>query len=329
MSIFLLAMDHRDSLERDVYGFTADPTPEQAAQIVHGKSLIFDGLLAAIDTAAGGSSPVQSANGGQATTSAADAASAGVLVDERFGAQVARRAHERGVDLAMPIEKSGQKHFTLEYGTITGGEWLDHIADFDPDQVKLLVRDNPDDAPDAREKQFEDLALVSELLAEAARSFIIELLVPASPSQLASVDGDVDRYDRDVRPALTARVITEFQQHKIEPTIWKIEGLETTEAAELIVRTARQGGRDEVCCIVLGRDAPADRLDHWLTIAAPVEGFIGFAIGRSIWEQPLRDHLAGGSEQELVAAVARNYRRFADTYAAASALPEGSVLPRE
>ena len=302
MSIFLLAMDHRDSLERDVYGLTAAPTPAQAAQISRGKSLIFDGLLAAID-------------GG------ADAASAGVLVDERFGAQVARLARERGVDLAMPIEASGHKFFTLEYGTVTSGEWLDHIAEFDPDQVKLLVRDNPDDDPVAREKQFEDLALVSELLSEAARSFIIELLVPASDAQLASVDGDVDRYDRDVRPALTARVITEFQQHKIEPTIWKIEGLETTEAAQLIVRTARQGGRDEVCCIVLGRDAPQDRLDHWLSIAAPVEGFIGFAIGRSIWEQPLRDQLAGGPERELVAAVARNYRHFADTYAAASVLP--------
>ena len=310
MRIFLLAMDHRDSLERDVYGLTAPPTPEQTAAIEHGKSLVFDGLLAAI-------------------AEGADAASAGVLVDELFGAQVARLARERGVDLAMPIEKSGQKFFTLQYGTLASGEWLDHIAAFAPDQVKVLVRDNPDDDPLAREKQFDDLAVVSATLAAQNRTFMVELLVPASDEQLASVGGDAFRYDRDVRPALTARVMTEFQQRGIEPNIWKIEGLETTEAAEDIVRAARQGGRDQVSCIVLGRDAPVDRLDHWLTIAAPIDGFIGFAIGRSIWEQPLRDQLAGGSEAELVAAVSRNYRHFADSYAAASVLPGEPVLPGE
>jgi len=302
MRIFLLAMDHRDSLERDVYGLTAPPTPEQTAAIEHGKSLVFDGLLAAI-------------------TEGADAASAGVLVDELFGAQVARLARERAVDLAMPIEKSGQKFFTLQYGSLASDDWLEHVAEFDPDQVKVLVRDNPDDDPLDRMKQFDDLAVVSARLAAQKRTFMVELLVPASDAQLASVDGDVYRYDRDVRPALTVRVMTEFQRRGVEPDIWKIEGLETTAAAEDIVRAARQGGRDRVSCIVLGRDAPVDRLDHWLTIAAPIDGFIGFAIGRSIWEQPLRDQLAGGSEEELVAAVSRNYRHFADTYAAASVLP--------
>ena len=302
MRIFLLAMDHRDSLERDVYGLTAPPTPEQTAAIEHGKSLVFDGLLAAI-------------------TEGADAASAGVLVDELFGAQVARLARERAVDLAMPIEKSGQKFFTLQYGSLASDDWLEHVAEFDPDQVKVLVRDNPDDDPLDRMKQFDDLAVVSARLAAQKRTFMVELLVPASDAQLASVDGDVYRYDRDVRPALTVRVMTEFQRRGVEPDIWKIEGLETTAAAEDIVRAARQGGRGRVSCIVLGRDAPVDRLDHWLTIAAPIDGFIGFAIGRSIWEQPLRDQLAGGSEEELVAAVSRNYRHFADTYAAASVLP--------
>ena len=115
--------------------------------------------------------------------------------------------------------------------------------------------------------------------------------------------------------------MTEFQEHSVEPTIWKIEGLETTEAAEQVVATAQQGARDEVRCIVLGRDAPSERLDHWLSIAAPVDGFIGFAIGRSIWEQPLRDHLAGGSEDDFVAAVAKNYTHYCEVYADAKVLP--------
>ncbi|MES2171627.1 MAG: DUF2090 domain-containing protein [Actinomycetota bacterium] len=289
--LFLLAMDHRDSLERDVYGLRSEPTAADIARIEHGKLLVYRGLEAAIDAGA-------------------CAKSAGVLVDEFFGAEVARLARARGVDLAMPVERSGQKLLVLEYGD----DWLEHVADFDPDQVKVLVRDNPDDDPAARAAQFASLAAVSLALQQAARSFIIELLVPATSEQLSGVGGDALRYDTELRPGLTVRVMADFQRHAIEPTIWKIEGLETADAATDVVRQAQVGGRGEVRCIVLGRDAPADRLDHWLSIAAATPGFIGFAIGRSIWEQPLRDHLAGGSEAGLIEAVAANYRHFAGVY---------------
>jgi myo-inositol catabolism protein IolC len=296
--LFLLAMDHRDSLERDVYGLVGAPTEHDIAAIEHGKLLVFQGLLEAIATGA-------------------SVSSAGVLVDERYGAAVARGARQRSIDLAMPIERSGQQIFTLEYGDLVGGEWLDHIAEFDPDQVKVLVRDNPDDDPVQREQQLEDLAIVSWALKEAARSFIIELVVPATPTQLESVGGDALRYDAEVRPELTVRLIAEYYGRRIEPTLWKIEGLESADAAVSVVRAAQSGGRTETRCIILGRDAPADRLDHWLSIAAVTPGFIGFAIGRSIWEQPLRDLLAGGTEATLVTAVAAAYRHFVDVWNAA------------
>jgi myo-inositol catabolism protein IolC len=289
--LFLLAMDHRDSLERDVYDIAGEPSAEDIARISNDKLLVFRGLQAAIE-------------GG------ADAGSAGVLVDERFGTDVAREAPQAGIDLAMPIEQSGQKLFVLEYGD----DWLEHVAEFDPNHVKVLVRDNPDFDPADRARQFAALASVSRELQQAARSFIIELLVPATDAQLASVDGDALRYDTELRPALTTSVMADLQANAIEPTLWKIEGLETAEAARQIVAAAQVGGRDQVRCIVLGRDAPADRLDHWLTIAAATEGFVGFAIGRSIWEQPLRDKLTGGSEADFIAAVAANYRHYADVY---------------
>ncbi len=58
------------------------------------------------------------------------------------------------------------------------------------------------------------------------------------------------------------------------------------------------GGRGHIGAIVLRRDAPATRLDHWLTLAAPVDGFMGFAIGRSIWEEPIAGHIADQAGQE-------------------------------
>ena len=242
----------------------------------------------------------------------------GVLVDERYGAMVARQARSAGIDLAMPIEASGHELFVLEYGTLETAEWLEHVNAFNPDQVKVLVRDNPGHAAGDRRNQLHDLAIVSSALHERNRTFLVELLVPATDTQLGTVGGHALRYDTELRPELTMRVMRDMQDAGVEPDVWKIEGLETAEAAFEIVETARRDGRRAVRCIVLGRDAPADRLDHWLQIAADTEGFYGFAIGRSIWEQPLVDHLAGRlGAHELVAQVMRNYLHYVNAYTAA------------
>ncbi|CAN5152577.1 hypothetical protein BH09ACT2_BH09ACT2_15270 [soil metagenome] len=289
--LLILAMDHRDSLLRDLYGIDDAPTREQIIRISAHKALIFDGLLKAIE-------------GG------VDASRVGVLVDERYGTAVAVRAKEAGIDLAMPIERSGEPLFMLEYGTFGDSEWLRHVHQFAPGQVKVLVRDNPQ-ASFNRVLQFDRLITVSNTLRAAGRTFMIELLVPATPAQLESVGSDVLRYDREVRAGLTVQVIEEMQAEGIEPQIWKIEGLETEQDARAVVASAQRDGRSGVSCIVLGRDASQPRLDHWLGVASAVEGFRGFAIGRSIWEAPLADHLAGtASESQLVQRVADNYTHF-------------------
>ncbi|HEY2790869.1 MAG TPA: DUF2090 domain-containing protein [Micromonosporaceae bacterium] len=292
--LFLLAMDHRDSLAKDVYGIDGEPTPDQVDQISAGKRMVFAGLVEALDRMP-------------------DRSAAGVLVDEHYGAAVAADATIRGLTLAMPIERSGQKLFTLEYGP----DWMDHVERFDPAHVKVLVRDNPDHDPVERAQQTSALAVVSAALHDAGRSFLFELLVPATDAQLAAAGGDTKRYDTEARPDLTVRVITDMQEAGVEPDLWKIEGLETAAAAERVVSAARDRGRDQVRCIVLGRDAPADRLDHWLSIAAATDGFDGFAIGRSIWEQPLEDHRHGKiSESELITRVADTYLQFVEVYTA-------------
>jgi len=291
--LFLLAMDHRHSLAKDVYRISGEVTPADAERIAAGKELIFQGLLTALER--GAERPVT-----------------GVLVDERYGAAVATQARAAGLRLAMPIEASGHDFFTLEYGRLGERTWLEHVEKFSPDYVKVLVRDNPGFDARARRQQQEDLAAVSRALRDAGRTFLVELLVPALADQ-AGAD-----YDADVRPGLTDQVITEMQQAGVEPDIWKIEGLETRAAATAVVATTQQGGRDDVRCIVLGRDAPAERLDHWLDVAAAVAGFEGFAIGRSIWEEPLAGHLAGKvSADQLAGQVADNYLHYVTTYRAA------------
>ena len=97
--------------------------------------------------------------------------------------------------------------------------------------------------------------------------------------------------------------------------MWKIEGVDSEAACRAIAEQTRAGGRDGVTCVLLGRGADDAKVDQWLTAAAPVEGYIGFAIGRSIWGDPLKAYLTGGMErQDAAGKIAENYTRFIQVY---------------
>ncbi len=99
-----------------------------------------------------------------------------------------------------------------------------------------------------------------------------------------------------------------MQEGGVEPDIWKIEGLDAADACKEVVAQARSGGRDLVRCIVLGRGADEAQVLEWLRIAAPVPGFDGFAVGRTLWEEPLRELIAGKTERsEAVHTIADRY----------------------
>jgi myo-inositol catabolism protein IolC len=280
--LFILAMDHRASFGKTLFGVKDDhPDPEQVAAMTSAKRMIFEGLRAALPSLSYGR--------------------AGVLVDERYGQDVidAARASGQSVVLAVPVEASGHDWFTLEWGD----QWLAHVEAIKPDYAKVLVRDNPGFDQAQREQQFGQLAQVSSGLRGVGVPLLYELLVPATASQLDQAGNDAGAYDRDLRPGLVAQVIADNQAHGVEPTLWKVEGLETAEAAQQVAEQARAGGRD-ADLIVLGRDAPAERLDHWLEVASQVSSFVGFAIGRSIWEDAVRDFEAS-DHGEAAASAAR------------------------
>ena len=281
--LFILAMDHRASFGKTLFGVKDDnPDPEQVAAMTSAKRMILEGLRAALPAVTYGR--------------------AGVLVDERYGQDVinAARGGEQSVVLAIPVEASGHDWFTLEWG----GHWLGHVEAIRPDYAKVLVRDNPDFDPAEREQQFGRLAQVSAGLHGIGVPLLYELLVPATGAQLDRAGHDASAYDRDIRPGLVAQVIADNQAHGVEPALWKVEGLETAEAAHQVADQARAGGRP-TDLIVLGRDAPAERLDHWLEVASQVSAFVGFAIGRSIWEDAVRDYEAS-DRSEAAAGAARS-----------------------
>ena len=191
-----------------------------------------------------------------------------------------------------------------------------HIEEFDPDFSKVLVRYNPRATPDMNERQLGRLKRLADWLHDHDRKFLFELLVPATDEQLAKVGGDTDRYDAELRPELMRRAIEDIQHPGIEVDIWKIEGVDEQADAEMLAEQARSGeGREGVVCVLLGRGASTEKVEQWLQQAAPVEGFIGFAIGRSIWWDALKGFLDGGLSREAAASqIADNYLHFVQVY---------------
>jgi myo-inositol catabolism protein IolC len=296
--LYILAFDHRGSFTKR-FGVEGDPTPEEMERVTDGKHLIFEGIEAALERGA-------------------DPSVTGALVDAQFGdpSKVPEQAKKRGIKLAMPVEKSGQTEFDFEYGDDFGAE----IERHDPDFSKVLVRYNPDGDAEMNKRQAERLRRLSDWLHENDRKFLFELLVPAEEEQLASVNGDADRYDAELRPELMRRTIADLQDAGVEADIWKIEGVDARADCETIADQCRAGGRDGVVCVVLGRGADDTKVDHWLREAAPVEAYVGFAIGRSIWGEPLAGFIdASLSREDAAAKVADNYMRFVEVYASAEA----------
>jgi myo-inositol catabolism protein IolC len=291
--LFILAMDHRDSFGKTLFHVKDDaPTAAQRASMEQAKSLIYRGLTDA--------------------TSRLRTGVPGVLVDEQYGHDVVNQAQHDPIVLAVPVEASGHEWFALQWPE----SWLDHVDRIRPDYAKVLVRDNPAFDSAERELQLDQLAQVSDGLDSVGIPLLYELLVPATDDQLASVEGAVDRYDREVRPDLVVRVIADNQDAGIEPALWKVEGLDTVEAARAVAAQAQSGHRD-TNLIVLGRDAPVDRLDHWLQIAAQIDAFVGFAIGRSIWEDPINDWANHGlGDQPTAAHIADAYLAFTQQWSA-------------
>jgi myo-inositol catabolism protein IolC len=294
--LYILAFDHRGSFQKKWFGLEGDPSAEDTERIADAKRVIYEGVEKALEKGA-------------------EPSVTGALVDAQFGepSGIPQAAKERGLVLAMPVEKSGQNEFDFQYGEDGFGA---EIERWDPDFAKVLVRYNPDGDAELNQRQNERLKKLADWLHANGRKFLYELLVPAEPHQLEQVGGDSDRYDAELRPELMRRAIEDTQNFGIEVDVWKIEGVDERADAEMLAKQTRSGeGRENVVCVLLGRGANDEKVDHWLTQAAPVDGFVGFAIGRSIWGDSLKGFIDGSLDRETAAGqIAENYLRFVRVY---------------
>lgn len=291
--LYVLPFDHRGSFQTKMFGWKGTLTAEQTAEIAATKQVIYDGFKAALKAGV-------------------HKEKAGILVDEQFGTAILKDASQNGYFTACPAEKSGQDEFDFEYGE----DFAKHIEMFNPTFCKVLVRYNPEADKVLNQRQAGRLKRLSDYLHGKGRSkYMFELLVPAEQAQLDRLKGDKKAYDRELRPGLMVQAIHQLQDAGVEADVWKIEGLDRREDCVKIVEAARRNGRSKVGCIILGRGEDDKKVREWLGIAAPVPGFIGFAVGRTTFWDPLIDWRAKKTTREAaVAEIARRYREWVDIF---------------
>ena len=290
--LLILAFDHRASFLEKMFEIkNRQPTPEEKKQIEDYKKIIFEGFKLSLKK----NVPKEIA---------------GLLVDEEFGSSVLREAKKGGLTFAMPVEKSGQEEFDFDYGE----NFAKHIEEFDPTYVKVLVRYNPESDVTLNKRQLQRLKKLSDYLAQKKRAFLFELIVPSLPAQLTKLGGSKEKYDQELRPKLMVESIKEIQAAGVEPAIWKLEGVDKPESAKAVVKQAQSNGR-KVGVITLGRGESKEKVQEWLKVGAKIPGIIGFAVGRTIFWQPLADHKAGKTtRKEAVEQIAQNYGEFTELW---------------
>lgn len=296
--LFVQPFDHRGSFQKGFFGLAKGPEidadHDQFSPIADAKTIVYRGLLRAIDMGV-------------------DKDHVGILVDTQYGSHILADAKAKGIPISVCIEKSGQPIFDFEYGA----QWQDHLRFVRPDIVKVLVRHHPRDDEAGRYEQMARLKAVSDYIhAHDDSHFMFELLVPASTDEDKALG---DRYDTELRPTLMIEAIRELQDFGIEPDIWKIEGLDDAGDARAVAEQTRTGeGRSTVGNILLGRGSDKDSVHRWLRIAAPIDGYIGFAVGRTNFKAPLQEYLAGEcSADDAIERIATNYKECVDVWQSA------------
>jgi len=279
-NLFILPFDHRTSMLRDL-GIRGKPSHAQKKRVTELKQLIFEAFKLAL------------ARG-------APRDSAAILVDAEFGAEILREAKRDGIIIAMPVEKSETRAFELEPG------FQKLVKKFKPDFVKALVRFNP--APQLNKInaiQLARLKRLSDFLKKTRREFLLELLVPPTSAQLKKLWRKT--FDSRLRPQLALQAMKTMQDYVVEPSVWKIEGVQRVEQQRALVNQARAGGRN-ARLIVLGRGESEEQVRKWLEIGARVSDVAGFAVGRTVFAEPLREFAAGKiGDCQAVERMAENF----------------------
>jgi len=286
-NLFILPFDHRSSFAK-LFGFTNEELNSEEKNIItSAKEIIYTAFQRAVDQ---GISKDEAA----------------ILIDEEYGDKIIRDAVGKKYNVILTTEKSGQKEFTFEYGD----EFGKHIEKYKPKFVKALIHYNPNDDPLSKMRQQQKLESLSNYCHQNSYKFLLEVLVTPTESQLKNVSGNTQRYETEIRPNLTAKTIEELQNVSVEPDIWKIEGMENEDSYKIVALQA-QKERGNVGIVILGRAQNQDKVEQWIKAGNKIRGVIGFAVGRTIFWEPLTQYKNGNIDKDTtIGKICDNFLHF-------------------
>lgn len=292
--LYILPFDHRSTFAQKIFDLqsTGELSEEQRHLIKEFKMLVYKGFKHAI-------------NNGVKKDFAA------ILCDEEFASEILIDAKHNGFITILTIEKSGSEEFEFQYGE----DFKEHIDKYKPEFTKVLIKYNPADPEDLKQRQKNKLKILSDYSHADKYKFLLEVLVLPTKDQLDEVSGSREEYDMKIRPLLTAGIIKDLQVSGVEPDVWKLEGFDSEESYKEIVEAARANGRENVGLVILGRGANEEKVDEWLKTGSKVKGVTGFAVGRTVfWDALQRFHKGEISKAETIETIGTNYQNFCNIF---------------
>lgn len=202
-------------------------------------------------------------------------ADVGVLADQRFGQDSLNAATGRGWWVARPVEVQGSRPLAFEHGRSIGSNLLnwpqEHI-------IKCLVQFHPDDEPLLRLEQEAQLMGLYQAAHVSGHELLLEIIPPKDhPSR---------------HPDVLYRALKRLYNLGIFPAWWKIEA-QTAKVWQQLDELIRE--RDPYCrgVVLLGLNAPVEALASGFKQARHSSSCRGFAVGRTIFQEPSRAWMTG------------------------------------
>lgn len=201
-------------------------------------------------------------------------ADVGLLADQRFGQEALNAATGRGWWVARPVEVQGSRPLAFEHGRSVGSNL---IAWPQEQIIKCLVQFHPDDEPLLRLEQEAQIRGLYQASQVSGHELLLEIIPPKD------LPG--------AHPEVLYRSLKRLYNLGIYPAWWKIEAQSAEEWKKLDELIQE---RDPYCrgVVLLGLNASAEALAEGFRQAADSRTCRGFAVGRTIFQEPSRAWLA-------------------------------------
>ncbi len=208
-----------------------------------------------------------------------------ILVDEWLGKSILKDARKKKIITCNTFEKSGQEEFQFERK-----DWKKQLVEIKPDYAKVLIRYNPKNKK-INLRQAKKLYNFGNYLKKQKVKFLLEVITP------------------NRKPRTILKAIKQLQKNKVNPDVWKLEGIDTLRGMKKISKEVRSK------IVILGRGGNRKKVKQWVEVAAKFDNVIGFAIGRTIFAPALRIYNTKLiTKKQAIERISKNYIYFVKVF---------------